>query len=138
MGNGLFAYTLYAFIFVGTFNSGSNCMQIGRQVLILANPYDESPNGSLLRFIAICALSVVCLLHYFSPAWGRALNVKFALIKIGLLLAVVIAGGVSWGKHKTVARFNPSNPVNKSDYAKALLVRPIPFFFAPFGRHNGS
>ena len=134
MGNGLFAYTIYAFLFIGTFNSATNCMQVGRQILTLISPHDESPSGSLLRFIAIVALTVVCLLHYFSPAWGRALNLKFALTKIALLLALVIAGGVSWARHEAIARFDTSMPIDKSDYAKALLVRLPPLFFPPYAR----
>jgi amino acid transporter len=95
LGDGLLFYTVYAFLFVAFFNSGTNSLQIGRQILIAINPAGPF-NTHLMRFIAIVALSILCLLQYFSPKWGRKLNNFLALLKILSLLIVLFAGA-----HKT-------------------------------------
>ena len=125
MGNGLFAYTIYAFLFIATFNSGTNCMQIAQQLLIAIRREDEFPEASILRFSAVFALSIVCLFHYFTPALGRALNVTFAFAKIGFLLALIFAGCDLWRKDQKIATFYPAATSSHSDYAKALLVRSL-------------
>ena len=122
MGNGLFAYTIYAFLFVATFNSGTNCMQIAQQLLIAIRREDEFPEGGILRFSAVTALSIVCLFHYFTPALGRKLNVAFAFMKIGFLLALIFAGCDLKRKNEKIATFYPAAANGHSNYAKALLV----------------
>jgi amino acid transporter len=90
----LFTYTIYAFCFVFLYNSATNAMQFANQVLISSagpNP-NYVPDQRLLRFIAVSALTFVCLLHYFSGRAGRALNQVLAMLKIVMLVVVLVAG----------------------------------------------
>ncbi|OAL34191.1 hypothetical protein AYO20_06446 [Fonsecaea nubica] len=91
LGDGLYAYVQYAFLFVAFFNSATNCLQIGRLVLFARNP-QEDPDRDFLRVIAFLVLLILCLLQYFSPQSGRVLNQILAAVKILLLLVVLCAG----------------------------------------------
>jgi amino acid transporter len=97
----MFAYIIYTFYFVFMYNTATNSMQFANQVLISANIHDTAyvPEGRLLRFIAIVALSFFCLLHYFSGRTGRALNQILAAFKVCLLLIVLFAGIVRASHH---------------------------------------
>ena len=90
----MLAYIIYTFYFVFMYNTATNSMQFANQVLISANIHDTAyvPQGRLLRFIAIMALSFFCLLHYFSGRAGRALNQILAAFKVCLLFIVLVAG----------------------------------------------
>lgn len=55
------------------------------------------PDQRVLRLIAIAALTLFCLIHYFSARAGRVLNKSLALIKIILLLVVFFAG-INWAR----------------------------------------
>ena len=123
MGNGLFAYTIYAFVSIFTSNSGTNCLEAARQILIAAKPYDQYPMGLSVRSIAVASVTIVCFLHYIWPAAARSLNVILAFVKVVLILVLIIAGAILWKKHHIVAQVNTAVAVSKSDNAKALLVR---------------
>jgi hypothetical protein len=97
----MFAYIIYTFYFVLTYNTASNSMQLANQALISANIHNNNyrPDGRLLRFLAIVALSFFCLLHYFSGRAGRTLNQILAGFKVCLLFIVFIAGIVRASKN---------------------------------------
>jgi amino acid transporter len=97
----MFAYIIYTFYFVLTYNTASNSMQLANQALISANIHNNNyrPDGRLLRFLAIVALSFFCLLHYFSGRAGRTLNQILAGSKVCLLFIVFIAGIVRASKN---------------------------------------
>src|SRR5438045_3955222 len=109
----LFSYILYTFYFVLLYNTATNSMQFANQVMASANPINYTtpsyppedtpkpqtplytpydPDQRVLRFIAVVALSLFCLIHYFSARAGRALNKTLAFLKIILLMVVFIAG----------------------------------------------
>lgn len=122
----MFAYIIYAFYFVFTYNTSTNSMQLANQVLISAKINDTAyrPDGRLLRFIAVVALSFFCLLHYFSGRVGRTLNQILAGFKVGLLFVVFIAGIVraknhfqaDWGQHTNSTGISGSGSSNASAF----------------------
>ncbi|KAE9377482.1 hypothetical protein N431DRAFT_461088 [Stipitochalara longipes BDJ] len=120
----LFAYTIYTFYFVFTYNTATNSMQLANQVLISANIRNPTfePDGRLLRFIAVVALSFFCLLHYFSGHAGRKLNQVLAYFKVCLLLIVFFAGIVRASHHYTADWTKPSNPDRSSSATAFLLI----------------
>jgi amino acid transporter len=97
-------------------------MQFAKQVLTCAatDAIDTDPKSSDLRFIAIVALSVLCLFHYFSSRVGRDLNQVLALIKIIFLVAVASAG--CWQiKHHNRPEYKQNPNRNASSSATAFL-----------------
>jgi amino acid transporter len=124
----MFAYIIYTFYFVFTYNTATNSMQLANQVLISANINDIAyrPDGRLLRFIAVVALSFFCLLHYFSGRAGRTLNQVLAAFKICMLIIVFIAGisrashhfKADWGQHTSSTGITGSG----SSSARAFLL----------------
>lgn len=119
----LFAYTIYAFYFVFLYNTATNSMMFANQVLISANAktIHYVPDGRLVRFIAIVALSLFCLLHYFSGRAGRRLNQLLAFFKVCLLVIVLFAGIVR-ASHHFVNDWNLNPNPNKSNSATAFLL----------------
>lgn len=50
-------------------------------------------DSKVIKLIAIDIITLVCLLYYFSTRFGILLNKVFALYKLCLLVAVIVAGG---------------------------------------------
>lgn len=124
LGNGLLAYICYATLFVGLFNSGTNALQVGRQVLIARDPTNSTPDGDTVRFIGIVTLTILCLMQYFYATLGRRLNVTVAVLKI-IFLIILLGGGASSAiNHRYGApTFTECSPLHRSTgYAKALLL----------------
>ncbi|KAL6718835.1 hypothetical protein ACLMJK_003069 [Lecanora helva] len=92
LGNGLGAFTVYGIAFTILFNSGTNSLQIGWQILICVNPHEEEPHHDLVRFIAIVAFTSVCILHYHSAGFVRALNKCLCGIKLTVWLVLLVMG----------------------------------------------
>lgn len=121
-GDGLLAYTCYAFLFVGVFNSGTNVLQIGRETLIALSP-EKEPNADLVRFIGVFSLMIICLIQLFSARAGRVLNGLFALVKITFLIVLFGFGCAYINQHGGQTHFTekiPGTPL--FNYAQALLV----------------
>jgi amino acid transporter len=93
-GDGLLAYTVYAVLFCALFNSSTNALQVGRETLVALRPEESSPQMDVLRLIAVVALSILCLIQYWSSHAGRKINRWIAVIKLLFLVAVLIAGAV--------------------------------------------
>lgn len=121
-GDGLLAYIIYAFLFVGVFNSATNTLQIGREFLICISP-NQNPNRHLVRFIGIVAFSIICLIQLFSSRAGRSLNSIFALIKI-LFLLVLLGFGFAAIRHNTspVEFTQKVSGIPALNYAQAILI----------------
>jgi amino acid transporter len=121
-GDGLLAYTCYAALFVGVFNSATNIMQIGRETLIAISP-DKDPNGDLMRFIGIFALIIICLIQLFSSRAGRVLNRFLALVKITFLIVLFGFGCAYISKYGGQTHFTEKiQGITSFNYAQALLV----------------
>ena len=95
LGDGLFAFIIYSIFFVVFFNSATSAMQFGRMVLLCIaagehgkNHVSPDVNNDLMRYIGVTVLSIICLLQYFSPDFGRSLNRFLAVIKIGFLVGL--------------------------------------------------
>ncbi len=123
LGNGLFAYTIYAILFITLFNSGTNSLQVGRQVLIAVNPRENDPNRHLIGFIAVVVLTVVCFIHYFSARAGRAANRYLCILK---LVFVVVLLGASAKTAMVGPKIGFPTLVDESktfsNYARALML----------------
>ncbi|KAI9744086.1 MAG: hypothetical protein M1818_002238 [Claussenomyces sp. TS43310] len=139
MGDGLLAYTIYAFLFVGLFTSATNYLQVGREILISIEP-DKTPNNDLIRFIGVVVLSIIAFIQLFSARAGRVLNGGFALVKIAFLLILLCFGfqklardpspgdftttyrGLFTNNATTIATNNTDSvPPVESNYAAALI-----------------
>jgi amino acid transporter len=121
-GDGLLAYTCYAALFVGVFNSGTNIMQIGRETLIAVSP-NKDPNGNWVRFIGIFSLIIICLIQLFSSRAGRVLNRFLAIVKITFLVVLFGFGCAYINKHGRRRHFTEKiEGITKFNYAQALLV----------------
>jgi amino acid transporter len=122
-GNGLFAYTVYAFIFVALFNSGTNCLQFGRQFLIGKSPNpDKEVDDDLVRLIAIIVLWAVCTLHFSSARAGRNINTFFAITKVLVLVILACRGSKKAAKGEMIGNLGPELIQGRSRYATALLL----------------
>ncbi|KAF7556406.1 hypothetical protein G7Z17_g1479 [Cylindrodendrum hubeiense] len=105
LGDGLLAYISYSFSFIGLFNSGTNSMQTGRMILICIASTNEAVNPDVhrdvVRLIGVCTMTALCLLQYFSPAFGRKLNQGLAVVKIIFLVALCIVAIVATARPLT-------------------------------------
>ena len=124
-GDGLMAYTVYAVLFCAFFNSSTNALQVGRETLVAVRPEETTPQMDVLRLIAVVALSILCLIHYWSSKAGRRLNRWIAVLKLMFLVIVLIAGAVRTHFWKFEGNgFVECAPVDHSavDAAKAMLL----------------
>ncbi|CAM1500522.1 Fc.00g096840.m01.CDS01 [Cosmosporella sp. VM-42] len=109
---------------------GINAMQFGRMILlcIAADNDNASPdvNNDLMRFIGVTILSIICLIQYFSPEFGRSLNKFLAVVKVGFLVGLFFVGVAAssnsqdfdWAADWTVSHHKKS----KVSFAKGLLA----------------
>ncbi|KAL2274877.1 hypothetical protein FJTKL_02697 [Diaporthe vaccinii] len=119
-GDGLLGFivyaVVYAVVFVGVFNSSTNSMQFGKVILVAiqADQFSKDArhelNRDLVRFIAVAALSIICLVQFFSPRAGRRLNNLAAVVRILFMLLLIIFGGLAASK----ARKNPTDWTKKN------------------------
>jgi amino acid transporter len=122
LGDGLLAYTIYAFLFVGLFNSGTNVLQVGREILISIHP-EQDPNRDLVRFIGIVTISVICLIQLFSSRAGRVLNRFFAIVKILFLVVLFFFGVGALTNNDPPSDFTQKQQhIPPIDYSQAILV----------------
>ena len=110
---------IFSVFFLLVPNTDGNSIQFAKTVLLAANPAvakTEDLDKRLISLIAIVVLTVVCLIHYFSRNSGLVLNLSFAMYKIGLVSAVIIAG--------FIASHQPENGL--SDWGNQEQDRNIP------------
>ena len=104
----LLAYTLYAFYFVFLYTSAANCMSFARFVLAASNlSYFPSKaldhNQALLRFMAVVAITAICILLHVSNTKSKWVNKATAGAKILLLLGAIFAGAAYIGKEQAAS-----------------------------------
>lgn len=110
-------------------------MQAARLLLlcIQATDDDSEPdlNHHLVRFIGWVILTVLCLLQYFSPAIGRAVNRVLAVVKLMFLIVLIgfalAADGPSHGltseaPSRTDDWYTQYPVTSKLRFAKSFLV----------------
>ncbi|KAI5365999.1 putative amino acid/polyamine transporter I [Septoria linicola] len=110
----LLAYTLYAFYFVFLYTSTANCMNFARFVLAAANTSYFSRDGldenqRLVRFMAVVAITSICILLYVSNTKSKLVNQATAGAKILLLLGAIFAGAAYIGKEQSAGRLSGSS-----------------------------
>ncbi|KAJ4207539.1 hypothetical protein NW759_013939 [Fusarium solani] len=107
LGDGLLAFIIYSIAFIVFFNSGSNSLQFGRMILLCINAKDTTNSNSpgetnqdqnetsneinldVMRLIGVNVLTLICLLQYFSPGFGRVMNKWLAFFKIIFLFGLI-------------------------------------------------
>ncbi|RMJ13029.1 hypothetical protein BHE90_001578 [Fusarium euwallaceae] len=150
LGDGLWAFIIYSIAFILFFNSGSNSLQFGRMILLCiddkgntdsSSPGDKNKeqnetsneiNRDVMRLIGVNVLTLICLLQYFSPGFGRSMNKTLAIIKLLSLFGLMIVAGTAkkasdgwrvW--HPTEAEQAGNSKIGKPAdlaFAKALLA----------------
>ncbi|KAM0494946.1 hypothetical protein ACHAP8_008324 [Fusarium lateritium] len=91
MGDGLLAYIIYSIMFMASTTTTSAAAAPTSDDNDDTNN-DSNPDGlnlDLMRFIGVMILSLICLLQFFSPAFGRNLNKLLAVVKIIFLIGVI-------------------------------------------------
>jgi amino acid transporter len=119
----LLAAILFSAYFILIPNTTGNSLAFSKNLLLAANPtatVTGDLDGRLLTFFAVCGLSMVCFLHYFSRRSGMFLNKLFALYKIFLLIAFIVAGGIASRSDGNGKDDWSSQPGNR-DYLGALI-----------------
>jgi amino acid transporter len=97
----LLATILFSGYFLMLANSYGNSIQFAKHILVAAMPDLEDSRAldpRLLRYIAISAITLVCLIHWHSSRAGLFLNKLVAWYKVILLLVIFIAG-MNWSGH---------------------------------------
>ena len=100
----LLATILFSGYFLMLANSYGNSIQFAKHVLIAASPNLEDStelDPRLLRYIAISAITLVCLIHWHSSRAGLFLNKLVAWYKVILLLVVFIFGMIWSGNNES-------------------------------------
>lgn len=84
-------------------------------------PGDINPDYRLQKFIALCLLTAVCLLHIFSRKMGIAVNNLLALYKVGLVTFIIMVGfaAMAGGRGKGVHNGDPGYGLENWDHAMA-------------------
>ncbi|KAM7219404.1 Amino acid permease domain containing protein [Rhypophila decipiens] len=92
-GDGLLPFLTFSVMFIAIFNSGTNCMQTGRMILlsIAANePGSPDVHRDVVRLLGVVILTILSLLQYFSARFGRKLNRFLVVIKLGFMVALFL------------------------------------------------
>ncbi|KAL2679320.1 hypothetical protein Neosp_010092 [[Neocosmospora] mangrovei] len=113
-------------------------MQIGRFLLLCINSdknttssstEQDNDNQDLMRFIGVFVLSIICLLQYFSPGFGRRMNKTLAVIKLAFMVALFIVGIAATGRKTDIVRskdwrvwYGDDDKRSDLTFAKALLL----------------
>jgi amino acid transporter len=86
----------FAIMFTLLYNLSGNAISFSIQVMVASGIYDpttnEIPDRGTAVGIAIATLTFVVLLHTFSRRGGIFVNNAFAVVKVGLLLAIICLG----------------------------------------------
>lgn len=130
----LLATILFSGFFLLLANSYGNSIQFAKHVLVAAIPDLEDStqlDSRLVRFIAISALTFVCLIHWHSSRAGLFLNKLVACFKIFLLIVVVIAGMAKSSGSKS--RWSDSGNMDSSSDGMAGMVL---IFYSYQGTYN--
>lgn len=130
----LLATILFSGFFLLLANSYGNSIQFAKHILVAAIPDLEDStqlDSRLVRFIAISALTFVCLIHWHSSRAGLFLNKLVALFKILLLAVVVIAGMAKSSGSKS--KWSDSGDVSSASDGMAGMVL---IFYSYQGTHN--
>lgn len=123
-------------LFVLLTHFAGNCIAFAKLVLQAFEPGDVNPDYRLQKFVALCLLTFVCLLHTFSTKWGVAVNNMLAIYKVTLVTFIIMVGfaamggargkDVSWGDNEHYGLINfkdamVTEPRSMLEYASAIL-----------------
>ncbi|TGZ77031.1 amino acid transporter [Ascodesmis nigricans] len=130
------AVIVVGILFVLLTHFAGNCIAFAKLVLQAFEPGDVNPDYRLQKFVALCLLTFVCLLHTFSTKWGLAVNNLLAIYKVTLVTFIILVGfaamggargkGVTWGDNEHYGLINFENamvtqPKSMLEYASAIL-----------------
>ncbi|RSL86677.1 hypothetical protein CDV31_016365 [Fusarium ambrosium] len=150
LGDGLLGFIIYSIAFIVFFNSGSNSLQFGRMILLCIDAKDSTNSNNpgetnedqnktsneinldVMRLIGVNVLTLICLLQYFSPGFGRVMNKWLAFLKIVFLFVLIgVADNAKdasddwFVTHPTTAEQGNNENIGKPTklaFAKALLA----------------
>src|SRR5690606_30784611 len=88
---------VFAVLFVLLGNTAANCIAFAKQIIQAFRPEIANPDQNLVKFIALCVITLVCLIHFFSRKMGIVMNNLLALYKLVLLTFVVVSGFAALG-----------------------------------------
>jgi amino acid transporter len=80
------------FLFILLTHFAGNTIAFAKLVLQAFEPGDVNPDYRLQKFIALCLLTAVCLLHIFSRKMGIFVNNMLALYKVTLVTFIIMVG----------------------------------------------
>ncbi|CZT18069.1 uncharacterized protein RCC_03907 [Ramularia collo-cygni] len=107
----------FSIMFVLMYNLSGNAISFGLQVLIASGYYDKSsgevPDRGIVIGIAVAALSAVVMIHMVSRKLGIWINNLFAILKVGLLLAIICLGIA-----KAAGKFGGSGDVPRNNFTR--------------------
>ncbi|KAI5781499.1 amino acid permease-domain-containing protein [Geopyxis carbonaria] len=103
------AVIVIGLLFVLLTHFAGNCVAFAKLVLQAFEPGDPNPDYRLQKFIALCLLTAVCLLHTFSRKWGVAVNNMLAIYKVTLVTFIILVGfaAMAGGRGKGVTTGDP-------------------------------
>lgn len=111
-----------AVLFILLTHFAGNTIAFAKLVLQAFEPEELNPDYRLQKFIALCLLSVVCLLHIFSRKMGIAVNNMLALYKVTLVTFIIMVGfaAMAGGRGKGVTNGGDYGMVN---WEKAMTTK---------------
>lgn len=103
-----------SFYFVFLYTSTANCISFARFVLAASDTSNFDWNTlddkqSLVRFMAVVAITAVCLLLYVSNAKSKFVNLATASAKVLLLLGAIFAGAAYVAREHDANRLSMAN-----------------------------
>ena len=133
----MFSYVLYGVSFVFLMSDTTNCLQFGAQVFRadLKQPEDDQ---RLVRLLAICILTLICLVIAYSNSLFRNTNKIFAGLKSVGMLVLFIGGvvAVAHQKDKTTSVTFKSNGATSPALNHFLALSSV--LFAYTGWENAT
>lgn len=131
------AVIVMAMLFILLTHFAGNTLAFAKLVLQAFEPDQPNPDFRLQKFIALCLLSCVCLLHIFSRKMGIAVNNMLAIYKVTLVTFIIIIGFAAMGGARGKGRHSKgltgpygmenwkhamdTTPKSMSDYSMAIL-----------------
>jgi amino acid transporter len=120
----LFAAILFSMFFITVPNTDGNSLQFAKHVLLTALPdvTDTTQlDKRLISLVAICVLTFVSFIHYFSRNSGLLLNLVFAIYKIILVFIFVVCGCIASGQSDNGKSDWGDQPIQSKNALAAMI-----------------
>ncbi|KAI5819595.1 amino acid permease-domain-containing protein [Pyronema omphalodes] len=91
------AVIVIAWLFILLTHFAGNTIAFAKLILQAFEPGEANPDYRLQKFLALCLLTAVCLLHIFSRNMGIFVNNMLATYKVGLVVFIILVGFAAMG-----------------------------------------